>query len=114
MSGDIAKTISSTLMLNRLAKAYGLQVYETPVGFDVIARLILEEDILLGGEESGSISIKGHIPEADGILMGLLLMEIIAELEPYQIQIEGKKLFCNCPTTIREDTPKFTIKRKFY
>jgi phosphomannomutase len=79
LSGNIAKTISSTLMLNRLAKAYGLQVFETPVGFDVIARLILEEDILLGGEESGSITIKGHIPEADGILMGLLLMEIVAD-----------------------------------
>jgi alpha-D-glucose phosphate-specific phosphoglucomutase len=79
LSGNIAKTISSTLMLNRLAKTYGLQVFETPVGFDIIARLILEEDILLGGEESGSISIKGHIPEADGILMGLLLMEIVAD-----------------------------------
>lgn len=79
LRGAIAKTISSTLMLNRLAKAYGLTVHETPVGFDVIARLMLEEDILLGGEESGSISIKGHIPEGDGILMGLLLMEIVAE-----------------------------------
>ncbi|GAB4442762.1 MAG: phosphoglucomutase/phosphomannomutase family protein [Anaerolineae bacterium] len=79
MSGGIAKTISSTLMLNRLAKKYGLTVHETPVGFDVIARLMLEDDILLGGEESGSISIKGHIPEADGVLMGLLLMEIVAD-----------------------------------
>ncbi len=79
MSGGIAKTISSTLMLNRLAKKYGLAVHETPVGFDVIARLMMEDDILLGGEESGSISIKGHIPEADGVLMGLLLMEIVAD-----------------------------------
>jgi len=79
MSGAIAKTISSTLMLNRLAKNYGLELFETPVGFDVIAKLMQDEDILLGGEESGSISIKGHIPEADGILMGLLLMEIVAD-----------------------------------
>jgi phosphomannomutase len=79
MTGNIAKTISSTLMLNRLAQRYGLEVFETPVGFDVIARLILEDDILLGGEESGSMTIKGHIPEADGILMGLLLMEIVAD-----------------------------------
>jgi alpha-D-glucose phosphate-specific phosphoglucomutase len=79
LTGSIAKTISSTLMLNRLAKKYGLGLHETPVGFDVIARLMIEDDILLGGEESGGISIKGHIPEGDGILMGLLLMEIVAE-----------------------------------
>ncbi len=79
MAGAIAKTISSTLMLNRLAKKYDLSLHETPVGFDVIANLMINEDILLGGEESGGISIKGHIPEGDGILMGLLLMEIVAE-----------------------------------
>ncbi|MCB9098169.1 MAG: phosphoglucomutase/phosphomannomutase family protein [Anaerolineales bacterium] len=79
LSGAIAKTISSTLMLNRLAKKYGLALHETPVGFDIIAELMINDDILLGGEESGSISVKGHIPEGDGILMGLLLMEIVAD-----------------------------------
>lgn len=79
LTGDVAKTISSTLMLNRLAKKYGLTLHETPVGFDVIADLMINGDILLGGEESGGISIKGHIPEGDGILMGLLLLEIVAE-----------------------------------
>ncbi len=77
--GAIAKTISSTLMLNRIAKKYDLALYETPVGFDVIAELMINDDVLLGGEESGSISIKGHIPEGDGILMGLLLLEILAD-----------------------------------
>ena len=81
LSGDIAKTISSTLMLNRMAKKYELTLHETPVGFDVIADLMITGDILLGGEESGGISIKGHIPEGDGILMGLLLMEIVAEAD---------------------------------
>ncbi|MFN8455515.1 MAG: hypothetical protein U0401_12750 [Anaerolineae bacterium] len=79
MSGAIAKTISSTLMLNRLAKKYNLPLHETPVGFDDIAELMINSDVLLGGEESGGISIKGHIPEGDGILMGLLLLEIVAE-----------------------------------
>lgn len=79
LTGDIAKTISSTLMLNRLAKKYGLTLHETPVGFDLIAELMINGDILLGGEESGGISIKGHIPEGDGILMGLLLIEIVAD-----------------------------------
>lgn len=79
MSGAIAKTISSTLLLNRIAKKYGLALHETPVGFDGIAQLMLNDDVLLGGEESGGISIKGHIPEGDGILMGLLLLEIVSE-----------------------------------
>lgn len=79
LTGDIAKTISTTFMLNRLAKKYGLTVHETPVGFDLIAELMLKGDVLLGGEESGGISIKGHIPEGDGILMGLLLMEVVSE-----------------------------------
>lgn len=81
LSGAIAKTISTTLMLNRLAKRYGLTLHETPVGFDVIAELMVNDDILLGGEESGGIGIKGHIPEGDGILMGLLLMEIVADAQ---------------------------------
>lgn len=79
MTGAIAKTISSTLILNRMAKRYGLVLHETPVGFDGIAELMIRDDVLLGGEESGGISIKGHIPEGDGILMGLLLLEIVAE-----------------------------------
>ena len=89
MTGAVAKTISSTLMLNRIAKKYGLVLHETPVGFDIIAQLMINDNILLGGEESGSISIKGHIPEGDGILMGLLLMEIVADANvPLSILIE--------------------------
>lgn len=78
-NGAVVKTVSSTLMLNRLAEKYGLPLHETPVGFDDIAQLMLTEDVLIGGEESGGISIKGHIPEGDGVLMGLLLLEILAE-----------------------------------
>jgi alpha-D-glucose phosphate-specific phosphoglucomutase len=103
MTGAIAKTISSTLMLNRLAKKYGLPLHETPVGFDVIADLMLNDDVLLGGEESGGISIKGHIPEGDGILMGLLLMEIVAEA-----QVPLSELICDLqqlagPTAYKRD-----------
>jgi phosphomannomutase len=78
MRGAVIKTISTTQMVNRLAERYGLPVHETPVGFNYIADLILENDVLIGGEESGGITIKGHIPEGDGILMGLLLLEIMA------------------------------------
>lgn len=76
--GDVVKTVSTTQMLNRLAAAHDLAVHETPVGFNYIADLMMKGDVLIGGEESGGISIKGHIPEGDGVLMGLLLAEVIA------------------------------------
>lgn len=76
--GPVVRTVSTTRMIDRLAKKYNLPVYETPVGFNYIADYMLKEDILIGGEESGGISFRGHIPEGDGILMGLLLLEIVA------------------------------------
>lgn len=78
LRGAVVKTISTTQMVNRLAERYGLAVHETPVGFNHICDLILADDVLIGGEESGGLTIKGHIPEGDGILMGLLLLEVIA------------------------------------
>lgn len=78
MSGAVVRTVSTTRMIDRLAKRYGLTVYETPVGFNHIADYMMSEDILIGGEESGGISFKGHIPEGDGPAMGLLLIEMVA------------------------------------
>jgi len=76
--GSVVKTVSTTQMLNRLAGRYNLALHETPVGFNYISDWMLSDDVLIGGEESGGISIKGHIPEGDGILMGLLVAEIVA------------------------------------
>lgn len=76
--GPIVRTVSTTRMIDRLAQRYNLPVYETPVGFNHIADYMLKEDVLIGGEESGGISFKGHIPEGDGILMGLLIVEMVA------------------------------------
>jgi len=78
MTGAVVRTVSTTRMLDRLANRYGLKIYETPVGFNHIADYMMSEDVLIGGEESGGISFKGHIPEGDGPLMGLLLVEMIA------------------------------------
>jgi phosphomannomutase len=78
MSGAVVRTVSTTRMIDRLAKNYGLKLYETPVGFNHIADYMMNEEVLIGGEESGGISFKGHIPEGDGPLMGLLLVEMIA------------------------------------
>jgi len=79
LTGAIVRTVSTTRMIDRLAKRYGLTLYETPVGFNQIADHMLSEQVLIGGEESGGISFLGHIPEGDGVLMGLLLTEIVAE-----------------------------------
>lgn len=79
LTGDVVKTVSTTMMINRIAAKHNLTVHETPVGFNYIADHMLNGDVLIGGEESGGISIKGHIPEGDGILMGLLLLEIMAD-----------------------------------
>jgi phosphomannomutase len=77
--GRVVRTVSTTRMIDRLAEQHGLPLIETPVGFNHIADLMLEGDVLMGGEESGGMSIKGHIPEGDGILLGLLLLEVMAE-----------------------------------
>lgn len=78
LSGAVVRTVSTTRMIDRLATRYGLKLYETPVGFNHIADHMMNEDVLIGGEESGGISFKGHIPEGDGILMGLLIVEMVA------------------------------------
>ncbi|MEO1646376.1 MAG: phosphoglucomutase/phosphomannomutase family protein, partial [Chloroflexota bacterium] len=78
MTGDVVKTISTTFMIDGMAREYGLKLHETPVGFNHIGDLMMTEDVLIGGEESGGISVKGHIPEGDGVLMGLLLLEVMA------------------------------------
>lgn len=76
--GGVVKTVSTTQMINLLADKYGLKLFETPIGFKHICELMLDNDILMGGEESGGLGVKGHIPERDGILMGLLLLEAMA------------------------------------
>ncbi|HUV88216.1 MAG TPA: phosphoglucomutase/phosphomannomutase family protein [Anaerolineae bacterium] len=77
-SGKVVKSVSTTRMVDRLAARYNLPLVETPVGFNYIADTMLNGDVLMGGEESGGMSIKGHIPEGDGVLMGLLLLEVVA------------------------------------
>lgn len=79
LSGKLVKTVSTTRMLDRMAADLGLELIETPVGFNHIADHMLADDVLIGGEESGGISFKGHIPEGDGILIGLLITEMVSE-----------------------------------
>jgi alpha-D-glucose phosphate-specific phosphoglucomutase len=76
--GSVVKTVSTTQLLNRLSQHYQLPLHETPVGFNHICAWMLKEDVLMGGEESGGMTIRDHIPDGDGILMGLLLLELLA------------------------------------
>ena len=78
LPGDLAKTVSATSMLDLLASRYGLELVLTPVGFKHIGEVMLEREILVGGEESGGIGISAHLPDRDGVLNGLLLVEIVA------------------------------------
>jgi alpha-D-glucose phosphate-specific phosphoglucomutase len=80
--GKVVRTVSTTRMIDRIAAHYGLELVETPVGFNHIADLMIaagaDNGVVMGGEESGGMSIKGHIPEGDGVLLGLLLLEVMA------------------------------------
>lgn len=84
MAGSIVKTFSTTTMLDKQAEKYGLQVETTPIGFKYIAEKMVESDVLVGGEESGGLAVKGHIPERDGLFIGLTIVEMMVK--------SGKKL----------------------
>lgn len=78
MRGKVCIAFSTTPRVITLCRHYGLEVEVVKIGFKYIAEIMLKEDVLLGGEESGGIAIKGHIPERDGIWMGLTIWEFMA------------------------------------
>jgi len=77
-SGGIVKTIAGTTMIDNIAAFLKVKLYETPVGFKYISNLMEKEDIVAGGEEAGGMGVKGYIPERDGTVAGLLLLEMMA------------------------------------
>jgi phosphomannomutase len=78
LTGDVAKTFSTTKMIDKIADKFGRQVFETPIGFKYISDRMLESDVLLGGEESGGIGTKLYLPERDATVSALLLAEVMA------------------------------------
>jgi phosphomannomutase len=78
LSGDVAKTFSTTKLIDKIAARFGRQVHEVPVGFKYICEQMLEGNILLGGEESGGIGTKLYLPERDATVVALLLAEVMA------------------------------------
>jgi phosphoglucomutase len=74
----VAKSVATTNLINAIAKARGVELFETPVGFKYIGELIMQDKIAIGGEESAGLSIRHHVPEKDGLLAGLLCCEMVA------------------------------------
>jgi phosphomannomutase len=77
-TGAVVRTVPTSHQVDAVAKLFGVKVHETPVGFKYIGALMETEPIIVGGEESGGLSVKGHIPEKDGVLACLLMAELVA------------------------------------
>jgi alpha-D-glucose phosphate-specific phosphoglucomutase len=92
--GAVARTVATTHMLDRIAEDYGLPVVETPVGFKYIGQSLIKHRSILGGEESGGMSVQGHVPEKDGILALSLIVEMLAardlSLKEYRDEVNAK------------------------
>jgi phosphomannomutase len=110
-SGPVVRTVSTTFLIDRVANAHGESVIETPVGFKWVARAMDEHDALMGGEESGGFSIRGHIREKDGVLMALLAAAVeserayddrLDELRSEHGAIHQDKLSVDCPDSEKE------------
>jgi phosphomannomutase len=79
LDGKVVVTFSVTDKMKLLAEKFGLDFEVTKIGFKYIAEIMTKEDILVGGEESGGLAVKGHIPERDGIWIGIVIMEFMAK-----------------------------------
>ncbi|NQT33271.1 MAG: phosphoglucomutase/phosphomannomutase family protein [Candidatus Omnitrophica bacterium] len=78
MTGGVVQTICGTVQINRICEKYGLKMHETPVGFKYICDVMTKNNILIGGEETGGVAFKNYVPERDGFLSALLIMELVA------------------------------------
>lgn len=97
MSGCLVKTVGASLMLDKAAEKLGVDVVETAVGFKHVGQAMRENDCLIGGEESGGLSIKGHIPEKDGLLANLLVLEAMAYWGKSMVELQSElREFVGC------------------
>jgi phosphomannomutase len=98
LTGEVVKTVSGSDLFPRVASLYNLPVYETPIGYKYIADRMLLTKVLVGGEESGGIGYGNHIPERDGLLSALYLLEAIRPVR----------------TRLKRTLPTLAGKNKFY
>jgi phosphomannomutase len=134
MKGKVATAFSATPRVGKMAAHYGFDSEVVKIGFKYIAGMMVTEDVLVGGEESGGIAVKGHIPERDGIWMGLIIWEFMAKSgktldelvqEVYEIVGEFKferndlhiseelkqKIITNCNNNVYTSFGKYTVQR---
>ena len=116
--GLIVKTITTTSMLYRLGEIFNVPVRETPVGFKYVAQIMLAENVLIGGEESGGFGYRGHMPERDGILSALYFLDLIdktgknpSELIDYLYSKVGAHYYNRVDVRFPEDERQAIIKR---
>lgn len=133
LKGKVATAFSTTPRVEKMASHYGLPSEVVKIGFKYIAGIMVEEDVLVGGEESGGIATKGHIPERDGIWMGLIIWEFMAKSgkslddlinEVYEIVGEFKfersdlhiteelkqKIIANCENNVYDSFGKYKVR----
>jgi len=116
--GAIVKTLSTTKMLNKLGEKYNIPVVETGVGFKYVAPKMVELDAMMGGEESGGFAFRGNVPERDGILAGLYLLDFMvrkqmkpSELIQYLYSIVGEHFYKRVDTRLESLTHKDEVQR---
>ena len=88
----VAKSVATTNLINALAEYHKVPLFETPVGFKYIGELIIADKIAIGGEERAGLTIRGHVPEKDGVLAGLLVAEMVA-MRGKSLGVQLKELF---------------------
>jgi len=116
--GAIIKSLNCTSMLKRLGEIFTVPVYETPIGFKWVAPLMIRENALVGGEESGGYGFRGHIPERDGLLAGLYFLDFMVktgktpgELLDYLYSKVGPHYYDRIDTHISPDSRGEMLKR---
>jgi phosphoglucomutase len=97
-TGGAGRSVATSHLLDAVARRLGIPIYETPVGFKFIAELIAKDAIVLGGEESGGLSVTGHVPEKDGILACLLAAELVASRGGARLQTLLQELYAEVGT----------------
>ncbi|MDB5228040.1 MAG: phosphomannomutase [Bacteroidota bacterium] len=135
MSGKVVISFTVSDKVKKLCEHYNIPCVVTPVGFKYICEIMVNEDVLVGGEESGGIAVKGHIPERDGVWMALVLMEFMAktkqpirelieevyaivgafDYDRYDLHISEEvkqKVISNCRNDVYKNFGKFSIERK--
>jgi len=105
-SGIVVKTVSSGFLVDRICRKEGLELKEVPVGFKNISELVVKENVVFGGEESGGYAYINHVPERDGLLMGLLILEkSLMEEKPVSVLVEELFKEFGSAYYVRKDLP---------